>query len=191
MICVEKTVRVKIYTWRELSQLQKRLFIIAAEYRVNAQAPHSHYKVGAAILMENRKIFPGVNLESCSYAQTTHAEQTAISSGIAQLGASRIISMTVIGAPEERKIVLPPPPDLSNGKTKYKVSDFCPSCGHCLQIICENCFNAIGEYDPDVQLWGYNKEGAFYQTTIGDALPMPFTPQHLGVNLAEYQKTQK
>lgn len=191
MICIEKTVKVNVYTWEELSQLQQELFVIAAKHRMNAQAPHSHYKVGAAVLMEGGKIFPGVNLESCSWTQTTHAEQTAISSGITQLGASRIISMTVIGAPERRKIVLPPPPSgLRDKKTKFEVSDFCPSCGHCLQIICENCFKATGEYDPHVQLWGYAKGNAFYQTTIGDALPMPFPPQHLGINLAEYKKAQ-
>ena len=190
MILVQKTVSVKVYTWDELTKLQKELFVVAANFRHKAQAPHSHYKVGAAVLMEG-KIFGGVNVESCSWTQTTHAEQCGITSGIAKLGPNRISNVTVIGAPETHKVILPPitAPDLRT--QNYKVEDFCPSCGHCLQIIIENCFKATGEYDPNVQLWGYNKKGAFYQTTIGDALPMPFPPQHLGVNMAEYKKSQE
>ena len=48
-----------------------------------------------------------------------------------------------------------------------------------------------GKYDTGVELWGYNKGDAFYQITIGDALPIPFPPQYLGVNLSEYIENQK
>lgn len=189
MILVQKTISVQVYTWDELTELQKKLFLVAADFRRRAQAPHSHYKVGAAVLMEG-EIFGGINVEACSWTQTTHAEQCGITSGIAKLGPSKISNVTVIGAPENHKVVLPPI-SLDLGKQDYKVEDFCPSCGHCLQIIIENCFNKTGDYDSDVELWGYNKGNAFYQTTIGDALPMPFPPQHLGINLTEYKKSQK
>ena len=190
MILVQKTISVKVYNWKELTDLQKHLFQVAADFRRRAQAPHSHYKVGAAVLMEG-EVFGGVNVEACSWTQTTHAEQTGIVSGIAKLGPSRISNVTVIGAPQDHEIILPPTLSFDVEKQNYKVSDFCPSCEHCLQIIIENCFKTTGEYDPNVELWGDYRGEVFYQTTIGDALPMPFPPQHLGINLAEYKKIRK
>ena len=182
MRVVTKQIGVTILLFNELPDVIKKLFQLAAEARNNAQAPYSNYHVGCAVITKDGKIFKEVNVERNSWTQTTHAEQNGIDTGVAELGPISISAMVVVGAPASNKISFDSPPPQPPAEKEIKdVGDVCPSCGHCLQIIIENCFKATGEYDPDVVLWGYHN-GEFYCTTIGEALPMPFLPQYLGTN---------
>jgi len=182
---ITKTIGIDIYTFDELPEAVKELFRLVAEVRDNAQAPYSNYHVGCAVVAKNGKIFKGANVERCSYTQTTHAEQNAVDSVIATLGPIGIAAVAVAGAPASKKISFDSPPLLPPVEKRIKnVGDVCPACGHCLQIIAENCFKETGEYDPNVTLWDYHN-GEFFCTTIGEALPMSFLPQHLGVNYAK------
>lgn len=187
---IEKTVQISVLGYKELSQRQKKLFYDAWRIRRNAQAPYSHYKVGCAVLTEENEIFMGVNSEVNSWTQTTHAEQNAICNAITDLGPCRIKAVAVVGAHEDADIPFPPKSRKESGNIK-QVMNVCPSCGHCLQIILENCFDENGAYDPSIVLMGM-RDGDFYITTIGDALPMPFLPQYLGTNYVKIiEKGQK
>lgn len=181
---VRKEVEVEILDFNELSSVERRLFKCACEVRLHAQAPYSHYWVGCAVLTESSSmpIVRGCNVENVHY-EVTHAEGNAIDTMISIWGPSRILALAVVGAPENQKVVWPPPRKSSRKLEIQNVNEFCPSCGHCLQKIAENCFNANGKFDPSVCLLGYlETTGVIYRTTIGDAYPMPFLPQHLGVN---------
>ena len=192
MRILQQTIQIEILNYFELTQIEKSLIKRACRARLNAQAPYSHYYVGCSIITEGDLFFEGCNVERVSWTQTDHAEQNAISSAIAKLGPLSIKAMAVVGTPENQKVIWPPNKKLNNKPSITKVSDACPSCGHCLQIIVENCFRKNGEFDNSVSLLGYKSStGEIYRTTIGDALPMPFLPQHLGVNYANDPRVKK
>ncbi|MCM2314615.1 MAG: cytidine deaminase, partial [Thermoanaerobaculia bacterium] len=46
--------------------------------REHASAPFSKYKVGAALLTADGKVFRGCNVENCTYALTVCAERVAL-----------------------------------------------------------------------------------------------------------------
>ena len=50
----------------------------AIKGRENAFTPYSHFKVGAAVLLENGTIIDGCNIENASYGLCNCAERTAL-----------------------------------------------------------------------------------------------------------------
>ena len=59
------------------------LFEQAMEAAKNAYAPYSHFRVGAALLLDDGSVVTGVNVENRSYGLTNCAERTAIFRAIA------------------------------------------------------------------------------------------------------------
>jgi cytidine deaminase len=62
----------------------KQLLQQAIEAREYAYAPYSNYKVGAALLTTDGKIYRGCNIESASYTPSNCAERTAIFKAISE-----------------------------------------------------------------------------------------------------------
>ena len=68
------------------ADVQKKMLRSAVKAMKNAYAPYSKFRVGAAILLSNGKLFSGCNVENASYGLSNCAERTAIFSAVAELG---------------------------------------------------------------------------------------------------------
>ena len=102
----------------------EELIKLAIEARENAYAPYSHWKVGAALLTTDGKVYKGCNIENSAFTSTSCAERTAFFSAIA-LGDKSFDKIAVVGGDEKQGIV-----------------GMCTPCGVCRQVMSEFC-------DPD------------------------------------------
>jgi len=67
----------------------------AQKAKLNAYAPFSKFRVGAALLTQNGTIFTGCNIENSSYGLTICAERVALFNAISS-GASKFTAMAVV-----------------------------------------------------------------------------------------------
>lgn len=124
---------------------------------------------------ESFRFYFGCNVEVASWTQTTHAEQNAITNMIAHEGPAKIAAMAIVGAPAGKEVQIVGVAPLDGGHT---IDELCFACGHCLQIFWENCLG-----DPNVKLLLLTDWGQVARTTIGDAFPMRFGPESLGIDI--------
>jgi cytidine deaminase len=121
----------------------------AREARAAAYAPYSGFKVGAALLAADGRIFAGVNVENASYGLTTCAERTAVVTAIAE------------GARGFRAIAVAGPDDAAS----------CPPCGSCRQI--------LYEIDPSLAVVTSGADGDPVVAPLRELLPGAFGPDQL------------
>ncbi len=132
-----------------LTEAQRTQLLQAAQaVAQNAYAPYSHFRVGAAIFLEDADtIVTGCNVENASYRLTTCAEQTAIASAVAQHGPEiRIRAIAVANL---------------NGAASQP-------CGACRQTILE--FS-----DPETPILYPGPNGEPEQSLLADLLPAGFS----------------
>ncbi len=96
------------------NKLQRSLPTYANKAKVNAYAPYSGLRVGAALLTLDGSIFTGCNVENSSYSLTICAERNAVFRAVCE------------------------------GQTRYKAiaittdsNDYIPPCGACRQVLSE------------------------------------------------------
>ena len=75
----------------------KELVGLAWEARERAAAPYSGYKVGAALLSQDGKVYSGVNVESSSYGLSCCAERVALFKAISE-GETKFTKIAVVAA---------------------------------------------------------------------------------------------
>ncbi|MCK4224188.1 MAG: cytidine deaminase [candidate division Zixibacteria bacterium] len=69
---------------KALMQLHQRLFEKAKLAMRNSYSPYSHYKVGAALMTTDGRVFSGCNIENVAFSPTICAERTAIFKAISE-----------------------------------------------------------------------------------------------------------
>jgi cytidine deaminase len=124
--------------------LRKKLEQAAIKVMKNAYAPYSNFRVGAAVLLSNGKIFSGCNVENSSYSMTNCAERTAIFSAVAALGPKIEVHAVAIANSQGRA---------------------CSPCGACRQV--------IYEFGPDATIFFQGASGP-EQAHITELLPEGF-----------------
>ena len=71
----------------------------ALEARQNSYSPYSHYKVGAALLTEDGKVYLGTNVENCGYSPSNCAERSAFFSAVSH-GERKFTKIALVGSSE-------------------------------------------------------------------------------------------
>ena len=77
-----------------------QLYDIAQTVSRNAYAPYSGFKVGAALITEDGRVYSGVNIENSSYGATICAERTAFVKAISE-GEKQFTAIAVYAEGEE------------------------------------------------------------------------------------------
>ena len=95
----------------------RELYSMAEEARNNAYAPFSGFRVGAALMTCEGKVFTGVNVENSSYGATICAERTAFVKAISE--GERSFEAIAISAGEE--------PALPCGICRQFMAEFAPN----------------------------------------------------------------
>ena len=78
----------------------KDLINLAIEAKKNAHVPYSHFKVGAALLTKNGKIYQGANMECSSYGLAICAERVALVKALYD-GEKEFEKIAVVGGHED------------------------------------------------------------------------------------------
>ena len=136
----------------EQASLYRSLMEAAARAREFSYSPYSHYRVGAALLTADGRIFTGCNVENAGYSPTNCAERTAIFKAISE-GARDFAAIAVMGG---------------LGET---LDAACTPCGVCRQVLAEFC-------EPTMPvILGTPEE--MRVMTLGELLPFAFTKKNL------------
>lgn len=109
-----------------------------------AYAPYSNFRVGAAVLGSDGRIFSGCNVENASLGLTCCAERNAVFAMVAA-GETEIREILIIGGTEE----------------------FLPPCGACRQVIAEFA-------PPSAVVHMCNRAGACRDATVSELVPFIF-----------------
>ena len=71
------------------------LYTEALKAKQNSYSPYSKFRVGAALLAENGRVFTGCNVENASYGGTICAERTAVVRAVSE-GCTKFIAIAVV-----------------------------------------------------------------------------------------------
>ena len=119
-----------------------------------AYTPYSHFRVGAALLTKDGKIYRGCNIENAAYTPTNCAERTAFFKAVSE-GVKEFDAICIVG-----------------GKDGV-LTEYAPPCGVCRQVMMEFC-------DPETfQVILVNTPDDYKIFTLEELLPGAFTKKDI------------
>jgi len=121
----------------------------AKKAREFAYVPYSKYKVGAALLTKDGKVYRGCNIENAAYSMCNCAERTALFKAYSEGDVDYVAIAVVADAPR------PVPP-----------------CGACRQVISELC-------SPEMKVILTNLKGSVQEITVKELLPGAFSAEDM------------
>ena len=132
----------------------QELIETAAAQLAFSYTPYSHFKVGAALLAKNGRVYTGCNIENAAYTPTNCAERTAIFKAVSE-GVREFEAICIVGGPEGELL------------------DYTPPCGVCRQVMMEFC--SPGEFEIILA----KGEEDYKIFKLRDLLPLGFGPGNL------------
>ena len=139
------------------AETRTELIRAAFAARKFAYVPYSRFRVGAALLARDGRVFTGCNIENAGYTPTNCAERTALFKAVSE-GVTRFSAIAIVGSLE--------------GKTNTLVTG---PCGVCRQALYE--FGG-----PSLIVIMAKSEEDFIETTLGELLPYGFGPRNLEID---------
>lgn len=107
-------------TFDELSNEDQNLVLHAQEASKRSYSPYSNYRVGAALLLENREVILGSNQENASYPAGLCAERVALFHWASSMPENNVNSIAVVAKRSGESVFRPVSP-----------------CGICRQVMLE------------------------------------------------------
>ena len=135
-------------------ELVQKMINLATEQLKYSYTPYSHFKVGAALLTKEGKLYTGCNIENAAYTPTNCAERTAFFKAVSE-GEREFQAICVVG-----------------GKDGV-LTEYAAPCGVCRQVMMEFC-------NPDTfQIILATSEEQYEIFTLKELLPLGFGPDNL------------
>lgn len=136
---------------RELIEKMIDLAIGQLQY---SYTPYSHFKVGAALITKDGKLYTGCNIENAAYTPTNCAERTAFFKAVSE-GEREFRAICIVG-----------------GKDGV-LTEYAAPCGVCRQVMMEFC-------NPETfQIILATGKEQYEIFTLKELLPMGFGPDNL------------
>lgn len=133
---------------------EKELIRKAIEAMEAAYTPYSGFRVGAALLTEDGKVYQGCNIENAAYTPTVCAERTAFFKAVSE-GERHFSAICIVG-----------------GKDGI-LSGYTAPCGVCRQVMREFC-------RPDMfRIILAKDEEHWKEYSLSELLPEGFGPENL------------
>ncbi|UUX33930.1 cytidine deaminase [Fundicoccus culcitae] len=124
----------------------KKLIEEAHKVKEHSYSPYSHFRVGAAIKMDDDQVFTGANIENVSFGATNCAERSAIFTALSAGYKPKSINAIAVA-----------------GDTK----DFLPPCSICRQVMVEFC-------DPETPVYLTREDESILTTSVRELVPFAF-----------------
>lgn len=129
----------------------QELIVLAKEAMSHAYAPYSGYRVGAALLATDGRVYQGCNIENASYTPTVCAERTAFFKAIYD-GVQDFQAIAVVGG--------------KNGV----ITGYFPPCGVCRQVMREFCRD-------DFMIYMGGAKDNYVAKSLAEILPFSFSAE--------------
>ena len=129
------------------AETRDRLLAAAREVMAHAYAPYSDFRVGAAILTADGKVFTGCNVENASYGLTICAERSAIVAAVSASDSKSKLVIKAVAVTNSREMA-------------------CSPCGACRQV--------ISEFGPDAAIF-YQAPNGIKELSMKELLPDSFS----------------
>jgi cytidine deaminase len=146
----------------ELNADDLELILASRESALNAYAPYSKFRVGAAIRLESGTIVRGANVENAAFPSGICAERSALSNCVSNHHNDKPVTIAIAAMTED-------------GFTDDPV----PPCGNCRQVIAEEEFRM----GMQIRIILSGKKKTIVIENTGCLLPLQFNKKNLKVNL--------